>query len=99
MEKIFRMRSEVLLYPGMAGWHFIVVSKKQSEEIKKKFGSKQRGWGSLPVMATIGKTSWKSSIFPDTKTSTYLLPLKAEVRKKEGIRAKESVIFSIKLLV
>ncbi len=95
----FKLESEVLLYTGMAGWHFLSVPKKQSEEIKKTFGDMKRGWGSLPILATIKKTSWKTSIFPDKKSSTYLLPLKSEVRKKEGIFAQDKISFIIELLV
>ncbi len=79
------MRAKVWVYPGMAGWHFVTVPKKQSGNIKRVFGDIKRGWGSLPVMATIGKTTWKTSIFPDKKRGAYLLPIKAEVRKKEDI--------------
>lgn len=91
------MKSEVWLYPGMAGWHFVSIPKKQSAEIKGNFHSMKRGWGSLPVTVTVGKTSWKTSIFPDKKTGTYLLPLKAEARKKERIVAGESITFSIQI--
>lgn len=93
------MKSEVWLYPGMAGWHFLSVPKRQSQEIKKEFDTMKRGWGSLPVLVTVGKTSWRTSIFPDTKTGTYLLPLKAEVRKKEGIYAKEIISFILQIQV
>lgn len=79
----------------MAGWHFISVPKKQSEEIKKSFGTPKRGWGSIPVTVTIGKTTWKTSIFPDKQSGGYLLPLKATVRKKEQIFSEDSVSFSL----
>ena len=65
---VFNVRAKVWLYPGMAGWHFVTIPKKQSERIKKVFGAKKRGWGSLPVMATIGETHWETSIFPDKKS-------------------------------
>jgi hypothetical protein len=94
---IFKMKSEVWLYPGMAGWYFISVPKKQGEKIKERFKSKARGWGSLPVIVAIGKTKWKTSIFPDKKSGTYLLPLKAEVRKKEEIMKGDTVNFSIEI--
>ena len=81
----------------MAGWHFLSVPKKDSEDIKKRFGKKQRGWGSLPVVVTLGKTVWKTSIFPDKKSGSYLLPLKADVRKKEGIFSGDKVSFSIEI--
>ena len=72
------MRLKVWLYQGMAGWHFVNLPRKKSKEIKNLFGGMAGGWGSLPVIVTIGKTSWKTSIFPDKKTATYLLPLKQE---------------------
>ena len=80
---LFKFKSEVWVYPGMAGWRFISLPKKQSGQIKKTFGGLTGGFGSLPVNVTVGKTTWKTSIFPDKKTKSYLLPLKAEVRKKE----------------
>jgi hypothetical protein len=73
------------------------VPKKDGEGIKKHFGKKQRGWGSLPVVVTLGKTSWKTSIFPDKQSGSYLLPLKALVRKKEGIFSSNKVSFSIEI--
>lgn len=98
MAHTYSIRSKVWLYPGMAGWHFISVDKKHAEEIKKKYGAGARGFGSHKIKATIGKTSWNSSIFPDKKSGTYLLPLKADVRKAEGIKANSMVKFSIEIL-
>ncbi len=53
--------------------------------------------GSLPVIATIGKTIWKTSIFPDKKICSYLLPLKAEVRKKELLREGDKIKLSLEI--
>ena len=89
----FKIKSKVWLYPGMAGWHFTTLPKKQSETIKKTFGAMKRGWGSLPVAVTIGKTTWRTSIFPDKNSGAYLLPLKADVWKKEKIHASDMVAF------
>ena len=98
MKKNYKLKSKVWLYPGMAGWHFVSVPKKESKEIKENFKEDARGWGSLPVEVTIGKTTWKTSIFPDKKSDTYVLPLKAEVRKKESIFADDTISFSIKIM-
>jgi hypothetical protein len=81
----YRLKLKVWVYPGLAGWHFVSLPKKESEEIKKNFDHLKKGWGSLPVIVAVSKTSWKTSIFPDKKSGMYLLPLKAEVRKKERI--------------
>ncbi len=97
LKKSYKLQAEVWLYPGFAAWHFITVPKKTSEEIKTCFGALKRGWGSLPVKVTIGKTSWKTSIFPDKKVDAYLLPLKVEVRKKEKIKSGDVVSFAVEV--
>ena len=97
MEKSYSIKARVWLYPGMAGWHFVTIPKKITEIIDYYFRQAKRGWGSLPVLVTIGKTSWKTSIFPDKKSDSYLLPLKAEVRKKEAIKAGDSIHFSLNI--
>lgn len=81
----YKIRSEVIPYPGMAAWFFAHVDKKQSEIIRTKHHVKKRGFGSIKVKATIGKTTWSTSIFPDKRSGTYVLPLKSSVRKAEGI--------------
>ncbi len=85
MKYIFK--SEIWLYPTeTAAWHFVTVPKKESEDIKKKFGVPRRGWGSVPVLVTIGKTTWRTSVFPDKHSGTYILPIKSAVREKEKLR-------------
>ena len=83
----------------MAGWHFVTLPKKKSADIRKTFGALKRGWGSLPVTITIGKTSWKTSIFPDKKIGAYLLPLKADIRKKEDISAGDTITIFMEVRV
>jgi len=39
----------------------------------------------MKASARIGNTEWATAIWFDTKRMSYLLPLKAEVRKKEGL--------------
>ncbi|MEK7554786.1 MAG: DUF1905 domain-containing protein [Patescibacteria group bacterium] len=104
MKNEYRMKAGVWLYPGMAhstslgqagAWYFITLPKKESAEIKERFKAMKRGWGSLPVTVTLGKTSWKTSIFPEKKSGSYLLPLKVEVRKKEGVKKGDTVSFSV----
>lgn len=95
--KKYRTHGEVWLYPGQAAWHFIGIPKKESAEIKKEYKVKA-GFGSIPVMVTFGKSKWKTSLFPDKRTETYLLPLKAEVRKKEGIFSGDIITLTIELM-
>ena len=83
----------------MAGWHFVSIPQDISEDIKNHFGGMKRGWGSLPVMVTVGTTNWKTSIFPDKKAGGYLLPLKAQMRKKEGIVADDKIELLLEVII
>lgn len=96
-KSVYKIRGKVWIYPGEVRWHFVSVNKKNSQKIKEKYGKLHRGFGSLPVLVTIGKTSWKTSIFPDKISGTYLLPLKVKVREKEEIIVGDTISFLIKI--
>jgi hypothetical protein len=94
VKKVYQVRSNVWLYPGMAGWHFVNVDKEQSAALKERYGNSGRGFGSIPVEVTLGKTKWETSIFPDKQSGTYVLPLKAKVRKDECVFADDKINFT-----
>ncbi|OGC80718.1 hypothetical protein A2943_02410 [Candidatus Adlerbacteria bacterium RIFCSPLOWO2_01_FULL_51_16] len=97
-KKVYKTRAKVWLYPGStAAWHFIFVDKKYAKELKEKFGKVKRGFGSIPVVATIGKTSWQTSIFPDKRAGTYLLPLKLKVRQAEHFASGDTITFFVQV--
>lgn len=97
MVKTYEVKTKVWLYPGMAGWHFVTIPTETAKNIDYYFRHAKKGWGSLPVTVIVGKTSWKTSIFPDKKSESYLLPLKAEVRKKEAIDADDMIDLSLQI--
>ena len=91
----YKVRSKVVPYPGMGAWHFLIVDKKQSGVIRTKHHVKKAGFGSIRVAATIGKSKWNTSIFPDKQSGCYLLPIKKQIRLAEGIDAGDTVSFTI----
>ena len=93
----YKVRSKVVPYPGMAAWFFVYVDKKQADIIRKKHAHKKAGFGSIRVKATIGKTVWRSSIFPDKQSGCYVLPLKKEIRRAEDIDVGDSVAFTLEI--
>lgn len=96
----YKLKSEVWLYPGQQGaWHFASVDRKHTRLLRKKYANLHRGWSSLPVGVNIGKTKWRTSIFYDKRSETYLLPLKASVRKKEDITYGDKINFVIEVMV
>lgn len=98
----YTFKEKVWLYmngTSPAAWHFVNVPKKLSKEIRDTYGGLARGWGSLPVEVNIGNTTWKTSIFPDKKSGTYLLPLKGKVREQEHIAANDAVNVVIRIVL
>ena len=79
-----------------ASWFFLTIEKEVGEKIKALMSLEPRkGWGSVRVRARIGYVSRETSIFPDSKTGAYLLPLKKEVRKE--LNMKEGDVLSVGL--
>jgi hypothetical protein len=89
MEPTFTFKAKIWLWQGKGAWHFISLPTKLSKQIKG-FQGPRRGFGSVRVKVTIGKTTWKTSIFP-SKEGHYILPLKADVRKKENLLLDQTV--------
>jgi hypothetical protein len=94
---VYLFTASLWRYPGMAGWHFITVPPRESSDIKKNYGKGRVGWGSIPVIVSVGRSKWKTSIFPDKKIGGYILPIKAEVRKKELIAAGDHIKLTIEI--
>lgn len=93
----YTFRAKLWKWSGKDAWHFLTLPKAESKEIRELFGDGKRGFGSLRVRVTVGETSWDTSIFPSAKDKAYLLPVKASVRKDEGLHEGKVVQFSIQL--
>lgn len=74
-------------HDGPGAWHFISLPPEVADEIEEVFGRHAAGFGSIRVDVRIGATAWSTSIFPDTKRGTYVLPVKKPVRLAEGVQA------------
>ena len=78
-------------------WFFITVPEEQSAEIKAHAFGSPRGFGSVRVEARIDDIVWRTSVFP-LNSGGYLLPVKAEVRRKADIGAGDEVTVELELL-
>ncbi|MEO1046593.1 MAG: DUF1905 domain-containing protein [Pseudomonadota bacterium] len=91
---------------GKGSWHFLTISGDTATAIRDaaiinrlELGlPKKRGWGAVKVEVTIGDSVWQTSVFPASKTGEWLLPVKAEVRKAEGLVAGDEVRISLALI-
>ena len=83
---------------GKASWFFLTLPAGVSREIRLvDAGPRRVGFGSLRVEATIGTSTWKTSIFPAAALKAYLLPVKAAVRKVEKL--VEGKLVNVRLVV
>jgi len=57
----------------------------------------RKGFGSARVEVQIGDTRWKTSVFPHKESGGWLLPIKAVVRKAEGIAEGDAVTVTVSL--
>ena len=80
---------KIWFWKGPAPWFFVTVPAEQSLDLNAISGLVTYGWGVIPVHARIGKTEWKTSLFP--KDGLYLVPIKASVRKAENLEEGHNV--------
>jgi hypothetical protein len=77
------VRGEVVYWRGPAPFHFVTVPEEPSAALEAMSSEVSYGWGVIPVGARIGRTAFRTSLFP--REDLYLLPIKAAVRRAEGI--------------
>jgi hypothetical protein len=97
MGETYRFTSRVYRWDERANdsWYFVDVPAAESDEIRDR-PRMPRGFGSVRVEATIGATTWRTSIFPGAER--YALPLKKAVRTAEGIEPDDEVDVRIETL-
>lgn len=70
--------------PAKGSWYFLTIDGETAQAIRAA-AAKADAWGSVRIEATIGATTWRTSLFPSKAHGGWLLPLKATVRKAERI--------------
>lgn len=80
---------ELWFWRGPAPWYFITVPPEGCGELEAVSTVVSYGWGMIPIEARIGATGWATSLFP--KDGRYILPVKADVRKAEGLELGDQV--------
>jgi len=81
----YEFSAKVWQYTTPSGWYFVSLPTDLSSEIRENLRRQEEGWGRMKATAEIGKSQWETAIWFDKKHKTYLLPLKAEIRKKERL--------------
>ena len=85
----FDFSADVWEWRGPAPFYFVTVPEDPSEELRALSALVTYGWGMIPVEACIGDTTWTTSLF--AKDGRYVVPLKVDVRRAEGIELGDVV--------
>lgn len=88
--KPFTFATRVWKWPGDMAWHFVSIPRERYEKIRAQFPH-----GMVKIIATIGKTSWDTALFPHSKTKSFIMPIKQPIRKRESVFAGEEVKIKI----
>ena len=94
----YAFASQLYLWSAQDSWHFANLPADISEEIREVSASFRRGFGAVRVDVTCGTSTWRTSVFPDSKAGCYILPVKAEVRNKQNLIAGDSASFEVELI-
>ncbi len=99
MPQIFTITGPVWIWrakpPAKGAWYFLTIDGQIAAEIRYLAFQGANAFGSVRVTAGIGETRWQTSLFRSGELDGYLLPLKADVRAREGINAGENVTAEI----
>ncbi len=98
-ESQFEFEAKVWEHTGKAAWFFVSLPEPIADDIEGRFGHRAKGFGSLRVEVAIGKTTWQTSIFPDNKRGTYLLPVKKAVRQAEALGDGSTATIALGVIV
>ena len=92
----FEFTAPLWLHQG-GSWYFVTVPEEISEDIRDLTVGLRHGFGSVRVAVTVGRTSWRTSVFPDSTSGTFVLPVKKSVRTAEGLAAGAGVEITLEL--
>lgn len=92
---IIEFNGKIFHWRGPAPYLFVAVPEKESADIKSISKLVTYGWGVIPVHVTVGKTTWKTSLFP--KDGRYLVPIKILAQKAENLKEGDTVTLELEI--
>jgi hypothetical protein len=75
----------------------VTVPPEECRELADASPILSYGWGCIPVTAHVGRTTFTTSLFP--RDGGYIVPVKAAVRKAEGIGQGDTVTVRLTVAV
>ncbi len=92
---LIEFSGEIWFWRGPAPWYFVTVPAEQGEDLHAISGAVTYGWGMIPVTVRIGKSEWRTSLFP--KAGRYIVPIKASVRRAEALEEGDTAVVQMEV--
>lgn len=92
---MLEFRGAIWYWRGPAPFYFVTVPEAECAMIKEISSIVTYGWGMIPVTVHIGKTRWKTSLWP--KEGRYIVPIKLSVRKTEQLSEGDTVAIGLEV--
>ena len=85
----FCFTADLWRYTGEAAWYFVTLPHDVADDVDELASEtpdgSRRGFGSVRVEVTVGATTWRTSLFPDSASASFVLPVKKAVRLAEDL--------------
>ncbi len=74
-------------------WTFVTVPPEVTAAIEDEADAHgpQSGFGSVKVQVRVGALVWRTSVFPDSESGCFVLPIKRAVREANGVEAGDEI--------
>lgn len=95
---MYRFDAVLWRWEAQGGWYFVTLPDDVSDAIAAHTEGTRRGFGSVRVEATVGASTWTTSVFPDARRAAFVLPVKRVVRTAEGLSEGSQVAVSLRPL-
>ena len=96
-----RFTAELWRWKAQDGWFFVTLPEAASTLVRER-PRPPRGFGSVRVRVRVDgpgpATVWDTSVFPDSTSGCYVLPVKKAVRRAEDVEAGEDVAVELTVL-
>lgn len=89
--------AEIWASASVGSWAFVSLPADLADEVRLA-GGPPTAFGSVRVEARLGGSTWRTSVFPDARSGSYVLPVKAAVRRAEGVDVGDPVHLSLRVL-
>jgi hypothetical protein len=79
-------------------WFFVRLPVDAADDVRDLVTGPPTGFGSVPVEVRLGASLWRTSVFPDKASGSFVLPVKKSVRAAEGLEDGDPVEVELRVL-